>query len=280
MKLLWLGLLVLLANSLVAAEPFDYDHPLVKTVESHGSPQSKVDLVFVSDGYTAFEKDQFQADVQAACRYLWGTEFYRDNQSNFNVHSCFVPAQPSVSGVHFPFGSAYRDESVGYMKLTREAEAQRVAHRAPGCDFVVVLSTLSGVSHGGGKVIVLGARDVGALPHELGHSLGLLGDEYNSTNRQADRERFPLPARGDLDYPNLTLTTCCDASTPERLAKTIKWGHFFALADAKDVLGNYLGGRLPRASWKVKNPLSLDGRPQYGKNFQGKDNSARPERPT
>jgi hypothetical protein len=72
MKPVWLGLLVLLTNSFVAAEPFDYNHPQVKTVESHGSPANKVDLFFLSDGYTAFEKDLFQADIQSACRYLWG----------------------------------------------------------------------------------------------------------------------------------------------------------------------------------------------------------------
>lgn len=231
-----------MTSALVAAESFDYEKPLVRTVESHGSPTSKVDLVFVSDGYTTFEKDKFQDDIQATCRYLWGTEFYGDNRSNFNVHSCFVPAHQTARGVEFPFGSVYVEEAVGYMKLTREAEAQKVAQKAPGCDFVIVLSTLSGVSHGGAQVIVLAGRNIGAFPHELGHSLGLLGDEYNSTTRQADREKFPLPARGDLDYPNLTLATCCDPSTPERMAKTVKWSHLFSLPDAKEVLGTYLGG--------------------------------------
>lgn len=74
----------------------------------------------------------------------------------------------------------------------------RVAQKAPGCDIVVVMSTLTGLSHGGPQTM-LTSKDTGAFPHELGHTLGRLGDEYNSPTRPADRETFQIPRSGDLN---------------------------------------------------------------------------------
>ena len=225
----------------VGAETFSYDRPVVKTLESNGPPAGRLDLVFVSDGFTVTEEKLFQEQVQAACSYLWGTEFYSDFRKMFNVHTCFVPATRSPSGTNFPFGSSYVNEAVGTITLTRSEEAARVAQKAPGCDFVIVMSTLTGLSHGGSQIF-LASKDTGAFPHELGHTLGLLGDEYNSPTRQDDRDRFKLPVSGDLQYPNLTLPAFCDVSTPEKMAKTIKWGHLFSLPDAQEVVGAFPGG--------------------------------------
>lgn len=174
-----LAIFVLGAVMAAGAESFPYDRPVVKTLESHGPSAGRLDLVFVSDGYT--------------------------------------------------------------MTVSRFEEASRVAQKAPGCDIVIVMSTLTGLSHGGSQT-TLTARDTGAFPHELGHTLGKLGDEYNSPTRQADRETFTMPRSGDLEYPNLTLPAFCDVSTPEKMAKTIKWGHLLSLPDAKDVVGAYPGG--------------------------------------
>lgn len=239
---MWKQLAAFLLGSLMAgAETFPYDRPVVKTLESHGPPASRLDLVFVSDGYTAIEEKLFLEQVETACRYLWGTEFYSDFRNLFNVHTCFVPATKGANGVNYPFGSKYVNEAVGSTFVTRFDEATRVAQKAPGCDIVIVMSTLTGLSHGGPQTM-LTSKDTGAFPHELGHTLGRLGDEYNSPTRQADRETFQIPRSGDLNYPNLTLPAFCDVSTPEKMARTIKWGHFLSLPDAKDVVGAIPGG--------------------------------------
>jgi len=221
--------------------PFDYAKATVKTLETHGPSGQKFDLVFIADGYTTLQYQDFMQDVKSACDYLWQTSFYGEYRSYFNIHSCFVPAIQVASGIQFPFGSAQLNAEVGSLYVTRMAELEQVSQKAPGCDLIIVLSTLSGTSNGGSP-IVIASRDYAALGHEMGHNLGGLGDEYNSDTRQADRDLHPLPLRSDFAQVNLTLPAFVDLSSPKKLAETVKWKHLLALPDGPAVVGAVPGG--------------------------------------
>ena len=228
--------------SVAGADPsFRYDRPTIKTVVSHGDPSRKVDLVFLGDGYTPREASEFDRDVREACQSLWQYPFFKDYKDHFNVHSAFVPSETIPSRMVYAFGSVLSDPLSGVVSISKEKEVLQVAQQAPGCDVVIVFTTLSGRANCG-SIITLPNRGFSALPHELGHKIGKLGDEYNSTSSQIDREQHALVGQDDLDYPNLTRNRFIDPSSRASLRKTAKWGHFIDLPGADPLVGAMEGG--------------------------------------
>ena len=245
MKKLLLTALSFLALTIPGrSEPrFDYDRPTVKTVINNGSPRSHVDLVFVGDGYTELEQRQFDDDVKAASEYLWGFALFRDYKSYFNIHSVFVPSVREGSQFKYAFGSEMSKGQQGFVEITKRQEVARAANKAPAADVVVVITTLGGRAHASGMVVLPG-RSFQPLAHELGHAIGKLGDEYQSTSSLADRgDLGALESRSrDLGSPNLTLTKFIDPKDRDTIRKTAKWGHFLDLPDSFPLVSAYQGG--------------------------------------
>lgn len=77
--------------------------------------------------------------------------------------------------------------------------------------------------------------------HELGHSLGGLGDEYESGGFLEDRESSQLPS-GDFACANLSREGFLDPTNRDTLRKTAKWGHFLDLPDSYPLVSAYQGG--------------------------------------
>jgi hypothetical protein len=227
-----------LSAGLAAAPNFAYDRPTVKTIQNSGSPFAKVDLVFISDGYTANQSKDFEKDVRDATEELFRYPLYKEYRSYFNVHSAFVPSVQETTKVSYAFGSE-RNERQGLVVIKREDEVRRVAAKAPACDVPIVISTMLGRAHAG-DIIVLPSRDFGPLAHELGHTIGGLGDEYTSGSSLNDRGR--LPQGRDLPYPNLTLPNYIDPANAKTVQATAKWGHFLALPGAYPLVSAYQGG--------------------------------------
>lgn len=239
-KLCLSGLLLCASLALASPANFDYARPTIRTVVSQGNPVEKVDLVFVSDGYLARQSSTFERDVKDAANELFQYSFFREYRSYFNVHSAFVASFPN----QFAFGSMIRNPADGMVTITKKAEVEAVASKAPGCDIVIVLSTLPGRASGG-HIVCLPSRSYAPLAHELGHRLGKLGDEYDSSSSLVDRENHhfnEVPNGGDLPYPNLTLPKYFDNSNRASLKKTIKWKHFLELPGSDPLLGAFQGG--------------------------------------
>ncbi len=171
----------------------------VETLFDAGPPEHRLDLVLVGDGYTADEMDAWRADAAEWADALLATAPFSDFPDQVNIHRVdLVSAESGVSydctdscrtrdtalQSVFPLevvnaltGTAYRTEAV--FQLDQWVVA-RAASAVPW-DFVGVVAN---TAHDGGfavhyATVTNGRRtwtDAGV--HELGHLIGLLGDEY------------------------------------------------------------------------------------------------------
>lgn len=228
------------------AEATNLKNLKVKTVLNSGSPAQKFDIVFVGDGFLAKDQSKYDAKVQSCLNILWGVSPFRELKSHFNVHVVYVDAAPGGGfdahgkrQADFPFGSVYTSDGSDMVVLSKQAKAMEAARNAPGVDAVIVITALPGRSHAGSLVLI--ADDQSALPHELGHLIGHLGDEYSSRSKLVDRDNHPLP-NGDLSYSNLQSEKTIDTTSRDTLKKTAKWGHFIDLPDSDPIVSAYQGG--------------------------------------
>ncbi len=162
----------------------------VWTVQESGPPETKVDLLFLGDGYTAAQTEKFHADVKRLSDALLSEEPYKSRRSDFNVRAIDVAAAEEGvtrprSGVYrnSPFGAAYNTfDSERYALIFDDRRWRDVAAAAP-YEFVIVL--LNEKQYGGGGIFNLyctAAADSNVASylviHEFGHHFAALADEY------------------------------------------------------------------------------------------------------
>jgi hypothetical protein len=166
--------------------------PIVSTVLSNGTTQSRYDMVILGDGYRASEQARFDSDVQTFLTALFQRQPYQTFAAYYNVHTVF---RASVdSGADRPdetppvFKNTVYDASYNiggtdrclYIQNTSLALADAaLAPANEGRVLVFVNDTRYGgcastfaVSYNGGSMTEVQI-------HELGHSLGGLADEYD-----------------------------------------------------------------------------------------------------
>lgn len=233
--------LLLLLASLAYAEPnFNYDNAKVKTLLNQSDPAKHIDLVFVGDGYTANKLNELERDARDAADSLWKYPLFKDYKQYFNVHLVSLPSIQDGPNLRYAFGSEILNNGRGMVVIRNEEALKAVAHKAPECDVIICLTTMLGRAHAG-EFITLPGRSFEPLPHELGHKLGGLGDEYESLSSLADRRPLNFGS-GDIPYPNLTLTARIDVTNKDTIRKTAKWGHFLDLPNAYPLVGATQGG--------------------------------------
>lgn len=162
----------------------------VWSVQDHGAPAAKLDLLFVGDGYTAAETDKFHADVRRLTEALFTTEPWRSRRQDCNVRAIDV-ASPE-SGVTRPHADAFVRTALGcqysvfdlerYALVLDNRALRDIAAAAPYDNLVVLLNS---AHYGGGGIFhdqTVVAADAPLadyiLLHELGHHVAGLGDEY------------------------------------------------------------------------------------------------------
>jgi hypothetical protein len=230
--------------------------PALRTWLESGPREKCVDVLFVGDGYT--EKDlsiqagKFWKDVGRYSQRLFKDEPFLSYRDKFNVRAAFLESKER--GCAAAKGESKPDTALGSYFDTKEgrllvfkdaARLKQVVEESGGADLVFVMVNTERYGGAGTVLSEIRVRER-ALPaptfsaqdtasfliavHELGHSFAGLADEYVDEPLQPT---FKIPEKGDLDAPNATLARCVDASTPDKLAKTVKWKHFLALPDAR-----------------------------------------------
>ena len=169
--------------SLAGAEP-------VITLQQTGSSANRLDVAILGDGYTTGEMAKYAADVNALVGQLFNEEPFRTYRSVFNVHR--VEVVSAESGADKPVEGVFRNTSLGAFYYCGGidrlicvdsiavnnvlAASLRVDQR----DLVVILvnDTTYGGSGGAYAVLSLHPSSTEIARHEIGHTLGLLADEY------------------------------------------------------------------------------------------------------
>lgn len=174
----------------------------VVTIQRTGTPQTRFDLVFVGDGYTAAEQELFHSQAVARWEQLIAVEPFRSLRDKFNVWQVNAVSAESGSD-HDPVQGVQRDTALhggfwcgGLDRLVCVDETATTAYAAlaPGADEALVLVNSATYGGSGGSVTVSsGGNAVSGdiVPHELGHSIAGLAVSRAERGRVRRHGRVP-----------------------------------------------------------------------------------------
>ncbi|MFJ7198632.1 MULTISPECIES: M64 family metallopeptidase [unclassified Streptomyces] len=217
-----------------------------------GPSDDRLDVVIIGDGYTADQQDDFHADATAKWADITALEPYKSYQGLFNVWT--VDAVSNESGISGdPGAGTVRDTALGSYFWCSDVErlicadidkVAAYAAKAPAADLVVVIANSTkygGAGYSGLQAEGYPFNGVSTLSsdhpsssliaaHEIGHSVGLLDDEYTYAE-------YGTWTGGEPGGTNSTTYT--SAQLTEKRAKWYRW---LGLTDpAGGTVGTYEG---------------------------------------
>ncbi|GAA0661550.1 M64 family metallopeptidase [Kitasatospora atroaurantiaca] len=200
-----------------------------------GDPANRITLVLLGDGYTADQQDLFRQQADRAWRALMDIEPFRSYQGFFNIRR--VEVVSPVSGIAetenrarkaaTPLGMHFWCEGTARLLCADESATARYAGDGEGPQYLIALANSTEYGGAGGTGVTTlagGSPDAGRIiQHEIGHTVGDLGDEYDS-------------APDDADYPNLATVNA------EEMSRThVKWWRWLGAQspDGAGLIGAY-----------------------------------------
>lgn len=228
-------------------------------IQTTGHPHDRVDLVFLSKGYTAAEQDQFLSDAKRMTDYLFSVEPYQSAKDRFNVSGVFRRSEES--GTDEPRQGVFRNTVLNssfntleidrYLLLEEKHRMHQMAARVPYDTIVVLVNTKR---YGGGSICLDYCVSSTGHPtspsvfvHELGHGMSYLADEYDeyignvsfndmypegiepvepNITRELNRDKIKWKAFLTKDVPLPTLSS--KASSDERIVGAFEGGDYVA----------------------------------------------------
>ena len=215
-----------------------------------GDPAARFSLVVLGDGYTAAEIPKFRAQVDKHLNVLWSIEPFRSYRSYINVYAVEIVSgesgitcdpeirQKKNTPLRTAFGGGCTNPNARGINVD-EAAAKSFASRAtPHFDQILVLANTDTYGGIGGRVATTsGGNSLGPLitPHEIGHSLGGLRDEYT----YSARGKPGGPYTGE--EPNsIHLTLLTEAQMQQRQQKWWRW--VGEISESGGPIGRFEGG--------------------------------------
>ncbi len=197
------------------------------TVEQNGSRAQRINLVFLSEGYTAAELPNFAAHVNTAVNFLFTREPWQQYRSYCNIYRIEIASNESgcdngnTSGTNGTrdtyFSSGFNTPTVTQL-LTLAGTGSSRAYtllntHVPEYDVPVVIvnDTKYGGAGGGISVASINSLSAAIVEHEIGHSFANLADEY------------------DVEYAIYTPSEKPN-STAQTTRNLIKWNHWIDAA--------------------------------------------------
>ncbi|TVL88814.1 peptidase [Streptomyces sp. SAJ15] len=175
------------------------DGATVVPVQRTGPADKRFNLILLGDGYTADEIPDFRADVDRHLNVLWSIEPFASYRSYVNVWAVELPSRDSGVDCDPGLDAPRRDtplnmgfwggcdaDSVRRLLTVDSAAATALADLVPGTSggnrqIVALANSRTYGGAGGTHATASGGNALSALitPHEIGHSLGKLQDEYD-----------------------------------------------------------------------------------------------------
>ncbi|MGW1248458.1 M64 family metallopeptidase [Streptomyces sp. NPDC002535] len=238
-----------------AETPTPGDGPAVVPVQTTGPAERRFNLVFMGDGYTAAEMPAFRADLDRHLNTLWSVEPFASYRSYINVWAVEAPSAESGvdcdPGLDAPardtaldmgFWGGCNPGSVQRLLTVDSRKAAALADLVPGTSGanrqIVALahsSTYGGA--GGSYATASGGNALSSLitPHEIGHSLGGLQDEYDYYARGVPGETYSGPEPSSTHHTLLT-----ERQMRDQRAKWWRW--LGEESESGGVIGRHEGG--------------------------------------
>jgi hypothetical protein len=218
----------LITNSLFIKDPMQSQYgtsplalaPNTFKVRSLNADKNRIQVVYVGDGYTKEEIQQYRDDVQTQIQALLEQEPFKTYKNYFAFH--IIEAISEESGVSnssselkkTAFGMYYNCGGIDRLLCINLSKLSQALSQAPKADIVFALANsekYGGAGYLSPAVATLAARNKSSTElafHEIGHSFGKLIDEYDNTDGSANCN----------SYPNVS-----SVDHHEMLAKKIKW---------------------------------------------------------
>lgn len=217
-------LLIFCLPQLALAEPFE-------TIINNGSAANRVDITILGDGYTEAEMQKYRDDVQALMTHFFNNDPFREYRNFFNVHRIDVissesgadhPERSPAIFVNTALDATYNCNGTQRLICVDFSKANlivgnSVAPTQRDIVFVIVNDPTYGGSGGAIAVTSTHPEVVELILHELGHSFGLLTDEYGGPPPPTcinTVEPFAANATKTTDRSLIKWNHWIDASTP------------------------------------------------------------------
>jgi hypothetical protein len=223
----------------------------VVPIQVNGDPATHFSLVVLGDGFTQSEMPTFRADLEKHLNILWSLEPFRSYRNYINVYAVEIASPESgitcdpahrlqkntPLGLHFD-GGCTNPNARGI--LANSNEAKRYARLAtPDFDQVLVIAntdTYGGI--GGAIATTSGGNSLSPYitPHEIGHSLGQLQDEYTYYQRGVKGAPYKGKEPSSIHHTLLT--------ADEMRAQHAKWWRWLGEpSESGGTIGRYEGGQ-------------------------------------
>ena len=213
--------LLLVAASLGLAATGAEAEP-VEVIRSSGSDENRINVAILGDGYTRGELGKYANDVERLLAGFFGDQPFADYAAYFNVRR--VDVVSNESGADHPAQNVYRDTALGahydcadiprlicvdYSAVVDVLDRSLAVNAR---DIVMVLVNDDEYGGSGGAFGVASTHELSAelMLHEVGHSFGLLADEYGGGGPACDNTVEP---------PVVNVTR-------ESTASSIKWSYW------------------------------------------------------
>ncbi|KDN21670.1 M64 family metallopeptidase [Amycolatopsis rifamycinica] len=262
----WAGFVAALVLTAGVAAPAQAGEPTaaVTDVQVTGPVAQRFNLVVLGDGYTAAEQPKFFADVERHVNTLWSLEPFKSYRSYFNVFAVSIDSpesgvdcDPSLDAprrntpLNMGFWGGCNPQSVQRLLTVDDDVAQRYADLVPGTSpanrqILAIGNSSTYGGAGGTYATASGGNALSALisPHELGHSLGGLDDEYDYYARNVPGGAYE---GGEPDSIHHTLLT-----EPRMRAQHAKWWRWLGEpSESGGTIGRFEGGLYSRSGvWR------------------------------
>ena len=177
-----------------------------------GSLAETIDIVVVSEGYTASEKAKFYRDAEHVATALFRHEPFATHRNKFSIRAVFAPSLDSGASVprrddwkrtvaDSHFDTFYSDR---YLTTSAQQKVYDLIGTVPFEHIVVMVNT---DKYGGGGIynsLTIMNSDHptfnAVMVHEFGHAFGGLADEY----AYGEQVETPYPADTEPWEPNIT----------------------------------------------------------------------------
>ncbi|MGQ7868525.1 M64 family metallopeptidase [Sunxiuqinia sp. sy24] len=222
----------------------------IEELSVQGSPQTKVDVVILPEGYTADEMDKFVADAKRMIKVLFEAEPFDGHQQDFNWYAVKVPSMESgtdVPGEHSYKNTAFNShfytfDTPRYLTTQDMLSIHDAASVVPYDHIYLLVNTAR--YGGGGFYNFLSITSVDdslaekVFIHEFGHGFAGLADEYYSSGvaysdyYNLEVEPWEANITTLVDFKS-KWADMIDEATPQPTPRTAKYN---------DVLGLFEGG--------------------------------------
>lgn len=247
--------LAMLTATSAAAAPTALVDGTVVPVQVTGDPSKRFNLVILGDGYTAADLPKFRAHVDKHLNDLWTIEPFKSYRSYVNVYAVEIPSSESGVSCDPDLSSPRRTTplKMAFWGGCRESGPQRLltmdSNAARGyADLVTgttnanrqILALANSDTYGGAGgtyATASGGNALSALitPHELGHSLGGLDDEYDYFQRGVPGGTYEGGEPASIHHTLLT-----EQQLKDQKAKWWRW--LGEPSEAGGPIGRYEGG--------------------------------------